>query len=226
MKILFIGNSHTFYNAMPFQVREFLRRHNPAADVTMCATGGMTLGWHAGQLETRAAILYHDWDAIVLQQKTHPFDGVAALRQDCLALRPYLEKSRAKVLLYMTWAEKRLPANQAILDAAFTQVAPEIGATPAPISRAWGRLRAAAPAIELYDVDQEHASPAGSYLVACTFYALLTGRSPVGLPAKTCVNGDVLADIPAPIAQQIQQTVEFDVAQDAKGAKAQNVKKA
>jgi len=207
MKVLFIGNSHTFYNAMPFQVRELLRPQDPAATVAMCATGGMTLGWHAEQPETRTAILYQDWDAIVLQQKTHPFDGVEALRKDCRALLPYLKKSRAKVWLYMTWAEKRFPANQAILDHAFTQVAQEIGATPAPVARVWCRLREVAPAIEMYDVDQEHASPNGSYLVACAFYTLLTGRSPVGLPARICVNGDVLADIPAPIAQPIHQAV-------------------
>ena len=207
MKVLFIGNSHTFYNAMPFQVRELLRRQDPMADIAMCTTGGMTLGWHAEQPEARTAIMYHDWDAIVLQQKTHPFDGVEALRKDCRALLPYLQKSRAKVWLYMTWAEKRFPANQAILNAAFTQVAQEIGATLAPVARAWCRFRATAPDVELYDVDQEHASPNGSYLVACTFYSLFTGRSPVGLPAKICVNNDVLADIPAPVARQIQEAV-------------------
>ena len=75
MKILFIGNSHTFCNGLPYQVRELLHLGNPDVYVTMCATGGMTLGWHAEQPETQMAIKFDDWDYIVLQQKTHPFDG-------------------------------------------------------------------------------------------------------------------------------------------------------
>ena len=213
MKVLFIGNSHTFYNAMPYQVRELLRQFDPAAQVGMCAIGGMTLGWHAEQPETRLAIQYQDWDAIVLQQKTHPFDGVAALRQDCQALQPDLQRSRAKVWLYMTWAEKRWPANQAILDAAFTQVAAEIGATPAPVAHAWCHVRDVAPGLELYDVDQEHASPLGSYLVACVFAALLSGRSPVGWPGRIGVNDAILADIPAAVALEIQHAVATAIGQ-------------
>ncbi len=42
MQILFIGNSHTFCNGLPYQVRELLRTSNPDVDVAMCATGGMT----------------------------------------------------------------------------------------------------------------------------------------------------------------------------------------
>jgi len=75
MKILFIGNSHTFCNRLPFQVCEQLRPSHPEVEVTMCATGGVTLGWHAEQPETQMAILYNNWDYIVLQQKTHPLDG-------------------------------------------------------------------------------------------------------------------------------------------------------
>jgi len=52
MKILFIGSSHTFCNGLPFQVRELLRWSNPNVEVTMCATEGVILGWHAEQPET------------------------------------------------------------------------------------------------------------------------------------------------------------------------------
>ena len=35
----------------------------------------------------------------------------------------------------------------------------------------------------LYQADESHPSFEGSYLVACVFVAVITGRSPVGLPA-------------------------------------------
>ena len=204
MKILFIGNSHTFCNGLPFQVRELLRLSNPDVLVIMCATGGMTLGWHAAQSETQMAIQYHDWDYIVLQQKTHPFDGYPALLKDCKSLRPYISKTKAEILLFVTWAEKQFPANQKILDKAFAQAAQEIQARLVPVSNAWHRILQSEPGIELYDTDGEHASPSGSYLAACVFYAAIQGASPVGLPNRICVNGDVLADIPEDYAIKIQ----------------------
>ena len=205
MRILFIGNSHTFCNGLPFQVRELLRTSNPVVEVAMCATGGMTLGWHAEQPETQMAIKYAPWDYIVLQQKTHPFDGYDILLNDCKSLLPYIRKTQAKILLFVTWAEKRFPANQVILDRAFAQVAQEIQAQLVPVSKAWQKILPEEPAIELYDTDGEHASPSGSYLAACVFYAAIQGASPVGLPNRIIVNGDVMADIKVDYANSMQR---------------------
>jgi len=205
MKVLFIGNSHTFCNGLPFQVRELLRQTRPDSETVMCATGGMTLGWHSQQPETQMAIQFYEWDYIVLQEKTHPFDGYDVLLNDCMSLLPYLQKTGAQILLYMTWAEKRFPANQAILDKAFTAVAKELRATLVPVSKAWQQLLRSAPEIELYDMDGEHANPTGSYLAACVFYSILEKHSPVGLPHKICVNGDELVNISQSDAEKIQQ---------------------
>jgi hypothetical protein len=207
MKILFVGNSHTFCNGLPYQVRELLRLSDPDVSVAMCATGGMTLGWHTAQPETQMAIKYEPWDYIVLQQKTHPFDGYGALLKDCKSLLPYIQKTRAEILLFMTWAEKRFPTNQDILDRAFMQTAQEIHARVVPVAKAWQRILQSEPDIELYDTDGEHANPGGSYLAACTFYAAIQGASPVGLPNRICVNGDVLADISQNHADIIQKAV-------------------
>jgi hypothetical protein len=38
------------------------------------------------------------------------------------------------------------------------------------------------PALELYQADKRHPSPAGTYLAAATAYATLYGKSPVGNP--------------------------------------------
>jgi hypothetical protein len=205
MKILFIGNSHTFCHGLPFQVRELVRLNTPDVDTAMVATGGMTLGWHADQPETQMAIQYHAWDTIVLQQKSHPFDGYDGLLSDCKSLLPYIRKTQAKILLFMTWAEKRIPANQAALDQAFMQVAQEIKATPVPVSKAWQSVLRSEPDIELYDTDGEHSSPAGSYLAACVFYSVIQRRSPVGLPPRICINGDELVNISHDHAERIQR---------------------
>ena len=53
-----------------------------------------------------------------------------------------------------------------------------------PVGLAWQRARELRPLIPLYDTDQIHPSPLGTYLTACVFYGALTKKSPVGLPPR------------------------------------------
>ena len=54
----------------------------------------------------------------------------------------------------------------------------------APCSRAWKQVRDERPDIELHNLpDTDHPGTLGTYLNICCFYAALTGKSPVGLPA-------------------------------------------
>jgi hypothetical protein len=40
------------------------------------------------------------------------------------------------------------------------------------------------PSLSLYHEDGSHPAPAGSYLAACVFYAVLLDKSPIGLPGN------------------------------------------
>jgi len=53
------------------------------------------------------------------------------------------------------------------------------------------------PDLELYAQDKRHPSLAGTYLAACTVYASLLGKSPVG--------NAYTAGLPADIAAHLQQ---------------------
>src|SRR5690606_28156715 len=80
-----------------------------------------------------------------------------------------------------------------------TTIAAEIGATLVPVGTAWQAFARAHPSPDLYDRDSSHPSPAGSYLAACVFLAVLFDCRPVGLPAL--VPG--LADADAERLQQV-----------------------
>jgi hypothetical protein len=84
----------------------------------------------------------------------------------------------------MTWARKSQPQTQAELNDAYTSIAKELGAMLAPVGTAWQRVRELDPGVELHHSDGRHANPAGSYLAACVFYAVILKASPVGLPAS------------------------------------------
>lgn len=46
MKLLFIGNSHTYYNAMPDMVRKLFEATGQRTHITMIAEGGKSLSYH------------------------------------------------------------------------------------------------------------------------------------------------------------------------------------
>ena len=83
----------------------------------------------------------------------------------------------------MTWAEKAHPENQRIMCKTYEQLTREQGALLSPVGRIWEAIRQQAPEVELYYADGAHASAYGSYLVALTHCSVITGKSPLGLPA-------------------------------------------
>ncbi len=211
MRILFIGNSHTYFNALPYQVRAMIRSHRgeDSCEVLGVTAGGKSLSWHASEPGTCQAIRMFDWNYIVLQQATHPFGGYAELAGGYEKLLPHLEKSGAQVLLYNTWKQKNAPGeDQERLDAAFRRLGEEREHRVVPVGAAWAKLRDRYPKIELYAPDESHASPAGSYLAACCFFKVLAGESPVGLPARLEARGEILIDLEPQIAESLQQIAD------------------
>jgi hypothetical protein len=213
MRILFVGNSHTYANGLAYQVREMINAPGGpgGCESWMVTTGGRNLAWHADETGTQLSIACNRWDYVVLQQQTHPFDGYAQLAADCDRLLPHIAKAGAQALLYITWKKKDAPeTDQDELDAAFARAAGERSLRLVPVGPAWRRARAEHPAIELYAPDGSHASPAGTYLAACIFYRVLTGRSPVGRPARIAVGETVLADLSPEDAAALQRVAAQD----------------
>jgi hypothetical protein len=207
MRILFIGNSHTYLNGLPFQVRAMVDHvlGQGRCFAWMCATGGQTLLGHSGELAEVAAIRFHPWDHIVLQEATHPFRGYDALREGFDALEPHLRFSGAELLFYQTWSRRQRPHHQAELDVAFNRLATEKSLRVIPVADAWHRAIKQHPQLDLYDEDGSHASPAGTYLAACVFFAALTGLTTAELPARIETGGATLADLDPGWAVELQR---------------------
>ena len=58
MKILFIGNSHTFVHYVPARVAHFCLSHGKPVETTMLTHPGMGLDWHLEQSQTYYNLLY------------------------------------------------------------------------------------------------------------------------------------------------------------------------
>ncbi|MGI5894091.1 MAG: hypothetical protein ACOX6P_05805 [Candidatus Merdivicinus sp.] len=187
-KILFIGNSHTYFNDMPQMLSELYRMAGEDVHVTMLTQGGMTLDWHCQQEQTAFNLRYGGYDFCILQQAAHPFAGYAALSDGIQHIRALARENPPRFVLYMTWAEKAKPENQAEMSAAYRQTAAEQELLLAPVGDRWQRFRVVHPETELYFTDGAHASPAGSLLAACTIYTAIEEKKlPLIGPSESMV---------------------------------------
>jgi len=96
-----------------------------------------------------------------------------------------LVQAGVRPVLFMSWAYQDKPEMTAQLAEQYTLAGNAIHALVIPAGLAFARATAMAngkqPALALYEADKRHPSLAGTYLAACTAYAALYRRSPVGL---------------------------------------------
>ena len=184
MKVLFVGNSHTYMNDMPQLFREIVEKTTGApCEVTMLAFSGRHLSWHLTEyFSLRFALLYGGYDFCVIQQAAHPFPPREETLADGEAIIELCRATHTEPVLYMTWAEKRQPENQAKMIETYEALARETHARLAPVGVVWQRLQKAHPGLELFYKDGEHASPYGDLLIAAVLCREITGRADILLP--------------------------------------------
>ena len=166
LRILFIGNSHTYYNDMPAMVKRRAEDAGYCCHVTMLAHGGWFLKQHAEEAEARINIMYGNYDYVVLQEHAHPFDPGPGFRDAVHRLNGMIRRAGGTPVIYETWARKTEPEMQESMNRAHRSIAEEIRALIAPVGENWDSYRRSRPDVEVYAGDGAHASPAGSDFAA------------------------------------------------------------
>lgn len=138
LRILFIGNSHTYFNDMPAMVAEKARKAGFDCEVTMIAHGGWYLEQHVQEPDVRFNILYGHYDYVVLQEFSHPFGPEEKFFGAVRTLNQWIREAKSKPVIYMTWARKEEQEVQPRMTAANKQIAEEIGALLAPVGETGG----------------------------------------------------------------------------------------
>ena len=222
MKILFIGNSHTFFNDMPLTfARLWEAGTGERISPVMLCHPGMGFDYHVKEyFECRFNLLYGGYDYCILQQKAHPFAGS---EEDFAAGKRLAELAKlggTKPVFALTWAEKKYPELQEQMNDFHLRLCRETGALLSPVGKAWQALLKEDPDFPLYFEDGEHASVYGDYLVACTHYRLLSGKSCLTLPSlgydffdreKKAIREEseaAIRDLDPGLCAAIRQTVE------------------
>jgi len=199
IRVLFVGNSFTFYNNMPEMLKVLAASHagGPRFETQMVVAPGATLRqlWDRG--EARSEIKSSRWDFVVLQEQTSlgsvflvngipRITSVDGFHQAVRLFAPEIKRSGAKTILLLTPSHRDAPEEQVALNYAYFEIAREVDASVAPVGIAWQKARVGSQG-ELWWWDGIHPSNRGSYLSACVLYASLTGESPVGLTRRIAV---------------------------------------
>lgn len=173
MRVLFIGNSHTFFNDMPNIFANLVRGEGIPCEVTMIAHGGWFLEQHLAEPETRFNILHGNYDYVVLQEHAHPFGPEEKMLTAAAGLNEMIREAGSKPVAYMTWTRKGDEAGQEEMSAAYRKMAEQTGAILAPVGDEWWTYIHENPDVELYASDGAHASPTGSSLAAAVIWTAI-----------------------------------------------------
>jgi len=186
-KILFVGNSFTYYNGgLENHVKQLAQSACPPhrIEADRSTQGGATLQIHQSRQAVHERIAGGGYDVVVLQE------DIPELKEH--RLEPFSEQARrfdaeirsagSRCLLFMAWPYTRL--NWVTLDQiaqAHRRIGQELGVPVAPVGLAFERSLHARPELAMLGRDKEHETLSGTYLAACVIYANLFGESPVGL---------------------------------------------
>lgn len=209
MRVLFVGNSHTFVNNIPYLVKTLATKNEKPLEFTHLGNGGASLSEHAQSDQLHINLKFGDYDCIFIQEHTHPFPEVQEFAASAGKIID-MEKS-VEPFLYLTWAEKERPEDQRHLTKAFLDVAKEKSAEICFAGEAFWDMINTYPQVELFASDGKHTNPNGAFLVAIMMYKTLFFRLPHSLVTEfKDANGELLFEIDNDVAQKILEICKKD----------------
>ncbi|MDX2359797.1 MAG: PKD domain-containing protein [Crocinitomicaceae bacterium] len=195
--VLFIGNSYTSVNNLPLIVKDLTASLGDFLLYDFNTPGGTTFANHAANPINYTKINSQDWDYVILQaQSQEPSFPDSQVNSETippamqLADSVYANYFCSEVLFYMTWGRENgdpqwgpistFEGMNDRLRSAYLRMADSVQGSVSAVGSAWRYVRETYPTINLYAGDGSHPSYEGSYLAACTFYASIYRKSPVG----------------------------------------------
>jgi hypothetical protein len=172
-RVLFVGNSWTYYHDMPQMVQRLAASDGGARPVL--AVSYTRPGWdlESASRDRRLVRLIEDasWDTVVLQEQTGR--ARSSVEERSRETDPYVRELQSRIqargartLLYMTWPYRDRSDLGSVL-----------GLPVAPVGTALSESYWRRSELVLW-LEDGHPNRAGSFLAACVFYAALARRDP------------------------------------------------
>ena len=203
IRVLFIGNSYTYYNWSPYMLKEIAWKEGLDVEVALSAHSGFTIEKHSTHSVTKSFVEAGGYDYAIVQEYNDRIAVIGAdmkkgslstdaskFVSDMKNMISEIKKASPSVtaLVEMSWGTKTgtgsliktnwtdYPTMQGYVTEGTKHVAAESGVGYTLLGEAWEKVRSERPELEMYHTDQHHPSYAGSYLKACVNYLTLSGK--------------------------------------------------
>lgn len=188
-RILFVGNSHTYYNNLSTMFVNIIDASGHKSSVRELSSGYYTLKQFADNEDKGGALLdktltEQSWDFVILQEHTTSSLSEEDMFPSSRILDEKIKKSGGQTAFLMVWTPKKGMKNrkpeqiQSQIATNYIAIADELDSLVIPAGISFMRCVQLYPDIELWDQDGQHPSPEGTYLAACTAYAVIFQESP------------------------------------------------
>ena len=203
VKVLFIGNSYTYYNWSSYMLKEIAWKEGLDVEVSLSAHSGFTIEKHLSHGVTTAFVNAGGYDYAIVQEYNDRVAVVGAnLAKGSLGTEAskYVEDMKTMLsnikaqspsvvpLIEMSWGTKNgvgslinknwtdYATMQGYVTEGTRYMASEASVNYTLLGEAWRKVRTERPSLEMYHTDLHHPSYAGSYLKACVNYLTLSGK--------------------------------------------------
>jgi len=205
--VLFIGNSLTAANDLPGMVQSLAESAGTRLTTAAVTRGGAALENHWTDGAALEAIDRGGWRFVVLQQ------GPSSLPESRVNLRDWTRRFAERIravgaepALYAVWPPRDRLAFFGDVNESYRLAAQDVRGALLPVGQAWLDAWRRDGALALYGPDDFHPSVEGSYLASLVIFSRLSGRSPVGLPARFALRSGSVFEISPGTAELLQET--------------------
>lgn len=186
MRLLFVGNSFTYYHGgLENHVRRLAASVNPPVfvEAERVTKGGATLQVMWNLAGVRERIREGRFDRVILQDDLPEYSGhdLTLFGEHVRRFDAEVRGAGAQTVLFMAWPYQRLGwIGLEEIEREHRKVAGALRLPVAAVGTAFLRAQQERPALAMLGRDREHETIHGTYLAACVFHGVLFGRSPEG----------------------------------------------
>jgi hypothetical protein len=204
LRVLFLGNSYTFYNNLPQLVQSLSSSAGKTLIIDSNMPGGMTVSGHVNDATSIAKISQGIWDYVVIQEQSqiptidfYRYNDMYPAMNDLKALVEQFNPC-TRIITYMTWGRRFGgmqcdPTNtycspafvdfnhmQDSLTSAYTEISDILNIQCAPVGVTWQNVLNDTTLI-LHSNDNSHPNIDGSYVAALSIYSSIWKQPSMGI---------------------------------------------
>ncbi|MGK0413887.1 MAG: hypothetical protein ACJA1B_002103 [Polaribacter sp.] len=185
IKVLFVGNSFTYYNNLPHVVSAMAKSQGYAIDTRHSTVGNATLKEHWKSkrgAQTRKMIEDEQWDYVIFNNHSlstikKPKDFIEYSKK----FADLVKEKGAEPIFMMTWAYKSNPLMLLEIEKKYQELSVLSETAIIPCGSLFAASLQNRPDLELFH-DNKHPSQNGTYLLGLSFYKYFIGKKITYIP--------------------------------------------